>query len=517
MSHRKDLIDNFNDDQRKRLAGLMREFLNDRRVAEHISVFGPGPGPDHIEFFPAHRAYIEEMETFLMSRGGQEFVPLPKWDDARPIPSHFRAVKERDNGIRRPELNPFYEISPRHHPLPATATLPKLCEFVEVESLVHEIEPWHVEVHALLGGVMALSPREEAAAALIFWPWHAFNDEIYHQWEICKFSPTDSLTADRNADGRLELFVSGKDTVPWHCWQRTNTYAKWSRWVTFGGGLRQIAAIRNADGRIELFGIGAGNSLWHIWQTSPGGGWSNWHNLGGTVHQIAVGRNADGRLEVFGIDSDNALYNIWQRTPNGQWSDWNRLGGSAKQIALGQNVDGRLEVFAIRPNNELWHTWQTSPNNGWSNWRMHSVAGISQIVVGSNADGRLEVFGINLRGGNLLHGWQTRPSGNWVSAWQGLSGRPKKLAVGRNADGRLEVFAIGQDDKLSHIWQTVPNADWSQWSAWALMGERGSLQHLAVASNDDGRLEIFAATSGDAIWHIWQTVPNGGWSRWQLL
>ena len=36
---------------------------------------------------------------------------------------------------------------------------------------------------------------------------------------------------------------------------------------------------------------------------------------------------------------------------------------------------------------------------------------------------------------------------------------------GRNADGRLEVFARGTDNALWHIWQTAPNNGWSGWAS----------------------------------------------------
>lgn len=37
--------------------------------------------------------------------------------------------------------------------------------------------------------------------------------------------------------------------------------------------------------------------------------------------------------------------------------------------------------------------------------------------------------------------------------------------VGRNADGRMEVFACGTDNALWHIWQTAPDNGWSGWAS----------------------------------------------------
>ena len=79
-----------------------------------------------------------------------------------------------------------------------------------------------------------------------------------------------------------------------------------------------------------------------------------------------------------------------------------------------------------------------------------------------------------------------------------------------NADGRLEVFAKGSDNALWHIWQTAPN---NGWSGWGSMG--GGIQgSIAVGRNADGRLEVFVKGNDSALWHIWQTAPSNGWSGW---
>jgi len=87
--------------------------------------------------------------------------------------------------------------------------------------------------------------------------------------------------------------------------------------------------------------------------------------------------------------------------------------------------------------------------------------------------------------------------------------------VAVNTDGRLEVFARGTDNALWHIWQTAPHA--GPWSAWSSLA--GSITSTpAVAVNTDGRLEIFARGTDHALWHIWQTAPHAGpWSAWSSL
>ena len=96
------------------------------------------------------------------------------------------------------------------------------------------------------------------------------------------------LSVGCNADGRLEVFVVRDATGPdrtdydaYHKWQ-TQPNEGWNQdWaslnatqiVDIGGSL---AIDNNSDGRLELFLIGRNHDLHHTWQTAPNGGWSDW-------------------------------------------------------------------------------------------------------------------------------------------------------------------------------------------------------------------------------------------------
>jgi len=86
-------------------------------------------------------------------------------------------------------------------------------------------------------------------------------------------------------------------------------------------------------------------------------------------------------------------------------------------------------------------------------------------------------------------------------------------AVGKNQDGRLEVFAIGSDNALYHMWQGGGEKD--GWSNWSSLG--GWQSDITVGKNRDGRLEVFAIGSDNAMYHIWQKSPNSGWGDWSGL
>jgi hypothetical protein len=92
-----------------------------------------------------------------------------------------------------------------------------------------------------------------------------------------------------------------------------------------------------------------------------------------------------------------------------------------------------------------------------------------------------------------------------------LTGPP---AVASDADGRLELFKVDADGELRYRWQRQPNGDWSAQSSLG-----GSLlPGLAATTNADGEIEVFAVTrAGHALTCIQQQRPTHNWSGWTVL
>ncbi len=92
--------------------------------------------------------------------------------------------------------------------------------------------------------------------------------------------------------------------------------------------------------------------------------------------------------------------------------------------------------------------------------------------------------------------------------------RLRNLAVAQNQDGRLEVFGTAPDDRIWHAWQSVAGKGWELWHD--LFSPAG-LRTVIAAQNSDGRLEIFGTAPDETIWHTWQTAPGAGWHSWQAM
>jgi acylphosphatase len=88
------------------------------------------------------------------------------------------------------------------------------------------------------------------------------------------------------------------------------------------------------------------------------------------------------------------------------------------------------------------------------------------------------------------------------------------MSVGLNADGRLEVFARGTDNALWHCWQTTPSA--GPWSGFVSLA--GTITSgPSVVRTLDRHLHVFALGPRADLWHIFQKELNGGWAPWESL
>lgn len=250
--------------------------------------------------------------------------------------------------------------------------------------------------------------------------------------------------------------------------------------------------------------------------------------------------NKGGRLELVAIalqdhdwESPEAIWHAWLITKSNFQGGWDSLGNPDVKLApnrlpaVAANADGRLEIVVL--GGALWHTWQRRPGSDWAGWHSLETPPVPGSLLGGSAlarneDGRLELF-TKAGEGTLWHRWQIGPGlGPWHE-WHSLGkpgnrgfatpGAPPALAS--NTDGRLELFVQADDGTLWHRWQTVPNGGWSVWSSLEAP-DPGFSGEPVVVRNQDGRLELFTAAADGSVWHRWQTGPGRGpWNEWHWL
>ena len=196
------------------------------------------------------------------------------------------------------------------------------------------------------------------------------------------------------------------------------------------------------------------------------------------------------------------------------------VGGAAaanspvSSLAVDRDADGCLELFKIDADGVLRYRWQRQPGGDWSGWFSLSGSWLPGLAVATNADGEIEIFAVDRAEHALNCIEQRRQTHNW-SGWTVLGGQVvvPPATVGLNADGQLEVWAVDTNGAVKHIFQKMPDAGWSAWEDFGGSFHPG----LVCMRHRDGPLELFGVESATShLLHRWQSEA-GAWGPWADL
>jgi hypothetical protein len=323
-----------------------------------------------------------------------------------------------------------------------------------------------------------------------------------------------ALSVSSNADGRLQVVVERAGSLI--------TAAQATAGGAFGaftslGGAQLSATVEsavNADGRLEAFVLGGDSVPYTKSQTTAGGGFdADWLTLTTTkLKCLAVGANADKRLQAFGVGTDGVLHTSVQDSPSGTFGSWTSLAGAqlGGVVATGSNPDGRLNVFVLGGDGLVYSKVQTAANGGFGDWVDHNGSALRCLAVGANADGRLELFGTGTDG-IMYTSFQTSVNGNFGD-WYSMAGAQlgSQVCTAQNADGRLQVFVLGGDGHVYSKVQASPNGAMGDWQDLGA----ALLRSLDVGKNADGRLQLVAIGGDGVVYTSVQSAPNGTFGGW---
>ncbi len=150
-----------------KLRSLLDKYISkptNNPVTEHQVAGDDMPQMIHTDGFLAwHQHFVAELEHWLVLNGGANFVPMPYWDPATPIPSQLNKGNTNVNMPLPTNLKP--------------AALKKITSYL---ALNNRILPYHNNVHDNLGGNMP--DRTKSPSDPIFWPFHSFLLVVYERW-----------------------------------------------------------------------------------------------------------------------------------------------------------------------------------------------------------------------------------------------------------------------------------------------------------------------------------------------
>jgi hypothetical protein len=162
--HRK-AISALSQQQQTKLRQLIDTYIITKNpVGEHAAARGDMSLDLHGSGFLAwHNVFLAKLENWLVTNGGQEFVPLPYFDPATPIPAPF------NKGNTDPNF-----------PLPDSLSLEAIANLPDYTALNNEAVAYHNLAHRRFGGQMPFPPTSPSDP--IFWPFHAFLVAVYEHW-----------------------------------------------------------------------------------------------------------------------------------------------------------------------------------------------------------------------------------------------------------------------------------------------------------------------------------------------
>lgn len=179
----------------------------------------------------------------------------------------------------------------------------------------------------------------------------------------------------------------------------------------------------------------------------------------------------------------------------------------------------QLLIMELGNDNHIWYRLESKNShlNDWLKWKIIDSITPSHInffTVGSDKSGNISVFATTEDG--LLWEMHTKNAVNW-SQWYQL-GKPANTSVSNplfalNENSRIQIITTGNDGNAWSVWVTE-SGSWSGWSNYPHPNNSFFNNILTVGSNQDGRLELFAASSDGLMYHSWQESINGKWSKW---
>ncbi|QZZ20976.1 FAD-binding protein [Leptothermofonsia sichuanensis E412] len=309
-------------------------------------------------------------------------------------------------------------------------------------------------------------------------------------------------------------------------------YPEFSRWMRIRDELTRDGAIRTFDNDFTArYGIATVTPGWKVLKgmlptiptTAPDDYPRQIQSFPPTIL-----RNRTGCLEVFTLGGDGQVCWTRQNSPNNEYLKWKVVSPSpitctGRIAAVNHLADQRKQphLFVLgKDDGKIYKAHRgDDPSQEWDWGEFGGPGFVSSPVVAYDQRNQMHVYALHNDGRILRRNQDNKPFigwgwGNWAELRRPPIRFTGNLAVANNQDKRMEVFARDEAGRIWHSWQldlsTEPVAD--KWSQWVQLGSFNGFGDPVAVKNADGRIEIFARRSGE-IWHMWQTAPSNGWNN----
>ncbi|BCM17438.1 hypothetical protein [Mesorhizobium sp. J8] len=281
------------------------------------------------------------------------------------------------------------------------------------------------------------------------------------------------LTMARDADGRIEIFVTDNLGRIWWIYQNPDVIVQVQKTVTPPGSSTPIVVTVD-----EL--------------APPAKPWSDWIQLTGQLVAVTSIRQADGRIALFGINSVLALYRCQQAKAQAltvaDWTPWIQIDAGFKFTEMAPIVGplGSTNLFAMTQPGQVLHTkQQPAGSDTWTAWATPGFSRVPRytLCAGIQGDGDIMLVASDQQHVHSFNAQYDAATQNW-SGWRDFnaSGANTRLSLDYNADGRLALFSMMiTGDGSNGLWTINQMAmDSSEWEwGWTALAT-SNLKQIAV-------------------------------------
>ncbi|RUU79110.1 hypothetical protein [Mesorhizobium sp. M7A.F.Ca.MR.362.00.0.0] len=284
------------------------------------------------------------------------------------------------------------------------------------------------------------------------------------------------LSMARDADGRIEVFVTDNQGRIWWIYQNPDQIVQVQKTITPPGTTTPIVVT------VDVL-------------TPPAKPWSDWIQIPGGLVTVSAIRQGDGRIALFGINSNLHLYRCQQAKAQAlkaaDWTGWVQIDttqtGGFIEMAPVIGPLGATNLFALTQNGQVLHTRQMpAGSDTWTQWATpgYSRAPNQALAAGIQGDGDIVLVAADQQHFLQFNAQWDAYTQNW-SGWRdfGASLRPTRLTLNYNADGRLALFSLAlMPDGTNGLWTiNQMGVDSSEWEYnWTSLTDNNLKQIVVV-------------------------------------
>ncbi|MDF3152681.1 hypothetical protein P3C58_11875 [Mesorhizobium sp. XAP10] len=283
------------------------------------------------------------------------------------------------------------------------------------------------------------------------------------------------LSMARDADGRIEVFVTDNQGRIWWIYQNPDQIVQVQKTITPPGTTTPIVVT------VEV-------------PAPPAKPWSDWIQIPGGLVTVSAIRQGDGRIALFGINSNLHLYRCQQAKARAlkaaDWTGWVQIDttqtGGFIEMAPVIGPLGATNLFALTQSGQVLHTRQMpAGSDTWTQWATpgYSRASNLALAAGIQGDGDIVLVAADQHFLQFNAQWDAYTQ-NW-SGWRdfGASLRSTRLTLNYNADGRLALFSLARmPDGTNGLWTiNQMGIDSSEWEYnWTSLTDNNLKQIVVV-------------------------------------